>query len=231
MSPDTGLIVYHGCDVTTRDDLVSGRLAQLDQSNNHYDWLGPGTYFFEGDPERAYRFAEACASQPEKRYSARPISNPAVVGAVLQIFCWLDLTTQAGLRAYSQAYQTMVAGLAAAGAPVPKNRPASADDPDSIYRALDNAVFTWLHQSRANEQPSRPAYQAVRAAFHQGERLAPSSGFYSNTHVQIALRDNACVIGWFLPRGSALLSEVEYARARSDLATAAEKYKKPRIRV
>lgn len=72
------LVAYHGCDITTRDDLVSGKLAHLDHSKNPYDWLGPGAYFFEGDAERALMFANASHNNPTKMYTARPIGTPAV---------------------------------------------------------------------------------------------------------------------------------------------------------
>ncbi|MDB5769662.1 MAG: hypothetical protein JWM42_36 [Burkholderia sp.] len=46
------ILAYHGCDVTLRDDLVSGRISHLDHSDNKYDWLGPGAYFFENENEQ-----------------------------------------------------------------------------------------------------------------------------------------------------------------------------------
>lgn len=36
---------YHGCDVVVREELVSRRLAFLDQSRNDYDWLVPASTF------------------------------------------------------------------------------------------------------------------------------------------------------------------------------------------
>jgi hypothetical protein len=231
VSLGTALIVYHGCDITTRDDLISGRLKHLSHSNNQYDWLGPGAYFFEGDVERALLFAEASHRNPNKRYTAKPIATPAVVGAVLQVQNWLDMTTQAGIKEFSLAYQAFADGLNAAGKPVPVNRPASDTDTDVIYRALDNAVFTWLHKARESQEPPLPSFQAVRAAFHQGAKVAPTSGFHANTHIQISLRDNACVIGWFLPAGAELLTERQYAEAKARLRAAQDANKKPRIRV
>lgn len=230
MSAGSALIVYHGCDITTRDDLISGRLKHLSHSNNQYDWLGPGAYFFEGDVERALLFAQASESNPDKRYTAKPIATPAVVGAVLQVQNWLDMTTQVGIKEFSLAYQAFADGLSAAGKPVPKNRPANDTDTDVIYRALDNAVFTWLHKARESQQPPLPSFQAVRAAFHQGEKVAPTSGFHANTHIQISLRENACIIGWFLPAGAELLTEQQYAEAKSRLTVAKATNKKPRIR-
>lgn len=231
MSLGTALIVYHGCDVTTRDDLISGRLKHLSHSNNQYDWLGPGAYFFEGDVERALLFAEASHRNPSKRYTARPIATPAVVGAVLQVQNWLDMTTQAGIKEFSLAYHAFADGLNAAGKPIPVNRPASVTDTDVIYRALDNAVFTWLHKARESQEPPLPSFQAVRAAFHQGDRVAPTSGFHANTHIQISLRENACVIGWFLPSGAELLTEPQYAAAKVRLSAVQAANKKPRVRV
>lgn len=231
MNLGAALVVYHGCDVTTRDDLVSGRLKHLNQSSNQYDWLGPGAYFFEGDVERALLFAQASHNYPDKRYTAKPIATPAVAGAVLQVQSWLDMTTQAGIKEFSSAYQVFAAGRNAEGKSVPKNSPASETDTDVIYRALDNAVFTWLHNARASQEPPLPPFQAVRAAFHQGEKVAPTSGFHANTHIQISLRDNNCILGWFLPEGAKLLTELQYDEAKARLIELQAAYKKPRIRV
>lgn len=230
MSGETALIVYHGCDVTTRDDLVSGRLKHLNHSNNRYDWLGPGAYFFEGDVERALLFAQASHANPAKRYTAKPIATPAVVGAILRVQNWLDMTTQAGIKEFSLAYQAMAAGLEASGSALPTNRPADEGDVEVIYRALDNAVFSWLHEARSSHKPPLPAFQAVRAAFHQGEKIAPASGFHATTHIQIALRDNSCVVGWFLPTGAELLTEQKYLEAKQRLHGVVAAYKKPRVK-
>ncbi|MQA23031.1 hypothetical protein [Rugamonas rivuli] len=231
MNSSTALVAYHGCDITTRDDLVSGRQQHLHHSDNRYDWLGPGAYFFEGDFERALLFAQASHLNPERRYTAKPIATPAAVGAVLQVQDWLDMTTQAGIKEFSSAYQAFTAGLTVTGTPVPENRPASDTDTDVIYRVLDNAVFTWLHQARASQQPPRPSFQAVRAAFHQGDKVAPTSGFHVSTHIQISLLDNKCVVGWFLPLGATLLTEHQYGEAKARLNAALAANKKPRIRI
>jgi hypothetical protein len=128
------------------------------------------------------------------------------------------------------AYQFFAAGLQAEGKKPPQNTPAHNADADIIYRALDNAVFTWLHNARALQSPPPPPFQAVRAAFHQGPEVAPTSGFHTNTHIQISLRDNNCVKGWFLPDGSELLTERQYAEAKARLSKALASYKKPRAR-
>jgi hypothetical protein len=217
------LIAYHGCDITVRDDLVRGRLETLEHSQNEYDWLGPGAYFFEGDVTRAVMFAEASHANPTKRYTRRPIATPAAVGAVLCVTSWLDMTTQEGITEFGRALD----GLRGTGIDLPVNRAADNDDADIIYRALDSAVFSYMHQVRSSEKLS--PYDAVRGAFPQGPEVATRSGFRTRTHVQIAVRNNACVVGWFLPKGAELLDDENYAIAANALAVAA-RAGKPRKR-
>jgi hypothetical protein len=139
------------------------------------------------------------------------------------------MTTQEGIKQFALAYPALLAGLAATGSPVPKNLAASEDDADIILRKLDNAVFTLIHDLRENTSPPLPSFQAVRGAFYQGAEVAPKSGFRMGTHVQIALRDNSCVEGWFLRKGDRLLTEPQYIEAlakREEMA----KSRKPRKR-
>jgi len=140
------------------------------------------------------------------------------------------MTTQAGIKQFGMAYEVFAAGRKAERKSIPKNTPASDTDVDVIYRALDNAVFTWLHDARASKSPPLPPFQAVRAAFHQGPEVAPTSGFHANTHIQISLLDNSCVTGWFLPDGAELLTEQQYGEAKDRLDVMRAAYKKPRVR-
>lgn len=192
------LIAYHGCDATTRDDLVTGVVPHLAHSRNRYDWLGPGAYFFEGDERRALKFAEASHGAPSKLYTSKPIATPAVVGAVLRVGRCLDMTTQAGIDEFCDACEAMVQGLHGAGKQIPVNQ-STLDEVDILFRALDSAVFGFIHAAR--DAGGSPHFQAVRGAFRQGREVAPNSGFHRDSHVQIALRDNNCVLGWFLPPG------------------------------
>lgn len=224
------VLAYHGCDITLRDDLVSRRVSELRSSANRYDWLGPGAYFFENDHRRALLFANAAHDNPGKRYTKQPIATPAVVGAVLQFDFILDMTTQEGVENYCAAYQAMIEYLVAHGHPEPKNVKASDEDEDVIVRQLDSDVFAFMHRIR--EDTKQQLFQAVRSAFPQGAAIAPSSAFRRSSHVQIALRDNSCVLGWFMPPGAELLTEQQYTTAQAQLARAKTLYpsQKPRQR-
>lgn len=216
------IVAHHGCDITTRDDLVTGRLKQLRESRNRYDWLGPGTYLFENDAERALLFAQRSANNPGKQYTAKAVATPAVVCAVINAHSWLDMTTQAGLNEFKQAYTGMQVSLPDVVAKL-SNKPSNDEDKDVLLRHLDAGVFRYLHEIR--EEHGLPPFQVVRGAFRQGDEIAPGSGFHTNTHVQIAVVDPSCFAGWFLCPGDKLLSPEAYAEAKVRLQEAQKTWK------
>jgi hypothetical protein len=218
------LVAYHGCDITVRDGFVTGALIP-EPSENKYDWLGPGIYFFEGDETRARHFAANAHAHPTKRYTNRPIATPAVVGVVLCVNNTLDVTTRAGLTEFSDAYKATIFGWESENIALgkrPKNGPARNAAGDVLQRELDCAVFKVLHKDREDQR--LPPYQMVRGAFRQGEALAPDSGLHKDSHVQIALREASCIVGWFLPPGDKLLTGKAKTKARADYAAAVEAY-------
>jgi len=218
-------IGYHGCDVTVRDGLVSGRLKPT-PSNNQYDWLGPGFYLFEGDEERALAFAEAAATAPLRRLTAKPIATPAVVGCVFSVQRCLDMTTKAGRLEFENAYLHFQATNFLSGQGVPMNVPVDPGDEDVLLRSLDRAVFQFIH-SNFRRAFGLEYYQAVRGAFRQGPEIAPCSGFHRDSHIQIALRDISCVRGWFLPPGAQQLTQADLAEAELALRLMRETTGKP----
>ena len=77
------LIGFHGCDESVRDAIVADK-TMLRASQNKYDWLGTGFYFWEGNYARALDFA---THPPGKKQ----IKKPAVLGAVLELGYCFDL--------------------------------------------------------------------------------------------------------------------------------------------
>lgn len=65
---------YHGCDRQFADGLIAGAIPVEDwlPSQNPYDWLGHGIYFWEHGPRRALRWSKSRV-------------KPGVVGAVIQL--------------------------------------------------------------------------------------------------------------------------------------------------
>lgn len=210
MSAGRLVVAYHGCDVTTRDGLIAGRL-QPKVSKNRYDWLGSGFYLFEGDAERALAFATTAAENPERKFTARPIATPAVVGCVMAAATCLDMTTRRARAEYSVSLEQLTIAAAATGGRLPENKAAFAEDKDILLRSLDRAVINNIHKNGPN------SYQVVRGAFSQGAELSPNSGFHANSHIQLAVVDLTCIVGWFLPSGAELLTPEEHAQALAAL--------------
>jgi hypothetical protein len=51
------ILGYHGCDAEIATRPLSGDHS-LAPSENDYDWLGKGIYFWEHGPQRAYDWAK-----------------------------------------------------------------------------------------------------------------------------------------------------------------------------
>ncbi len=155
-------------------------------SEKSYDWLGPGIYFWQDDPLRAYQWA--C-------HPRRTFSNPSLVGVVIDLGRCLDLTTQDGIEAVKSAHAGLIKLHKLTGEPLPKNT-----GKENELRHLDCAVVKHLHRARAqvaNTDPSVLAYQTVRALFAEGKKLYTGAGLKDKTHVQICVIDPQQIIGIF----------------------------------
>jgi hypothetical protein len=100
------------------------------------------------------------------------------------------------------AYQSFIAVQREAELEIPQNLPATGrPGEDLAQRFLDYAVFRHLHASlTAAGDPKAPPYDPVRGMFTEGDRVYPGSGFRQQTHVQIAVRTDDCILGFFWPR-------------------------------
>lgn len=190
-----GLVLgFHGCDANVAEVVLAGQQAHLKPSENAYDWLGPGVYFWESDPWRALSFASDAQERPFLTRGA--ILQPTAVGAVIDLGRCCNLLEVAALDEVRQAHQFLAAAAAAAGAPLPRNK-----GPERGQRFLDKAVMETVHQLRLERQ--LPDYQTVRAAFLEGEDLYEGAGFKARNHIQIAVRDPGCILGYFRLPGTA----------------------------
>ena len=150
------------------------------QSQNDYDWLGPGVYFWEANPLRAYDFA----TEMRKRKDPN-IRKPFVVGAVVDLALCLDLTTKVSIDWVRDAHESLVATFSKRGLDLPTN------SPDLLKRNLDCAVIRRLHEIL--ESTNSPAIDTVKGIFIEGSEIYPTSGFHEKTHVQIAVRNLECI--------------------------------------
>ena len=122
---------YHGCDRRVADAVLAGK-AKLQASENTYDWLGKGIYFWEHGPARAMEWAE----QQAKRKGSR-IKQPAILGAVIQLgncFDLLDVLFTTKLSRYAAELEKVMTSV---GQSLPANQRGPAGDFDWLKRHRD----------------------------------------------------------------------------------------------
>jgi hypothetical protein len=173
---------YHGCDRQGGERILLGKSFR--PSSNDYDWLGPGIYFWEANPQRGLDFARETAAR--KRSNIR---EPFVIGAVIELGLCLDLTTSVGIEWLKIAYDSLAASAAVGGVELPRN------SADRLRRNLDCAVIRRLHSIL--EAQSLPAVDTVRGVFTEGRPIYPEAGFDAKTHIQIAVRNLESIKGVF----------------------------------
>ncbi len=78
------ILGYHGCDEIVAESLLKGE--EFKRSTNEYDWLGPGIYFWEANPQRGLDFARESAARRNAK-----IQRATVVGAVIDLGACLTL--------------------------------------------------------------------------------------------------------------------------------------------
>jgi hypothetical protein len=182
MRYDRTVIGYHGCDAAVADRLLRGEPFHC--SENSYDWLGSGVYFWEYGPDRALRFA-----RDQQRRGK--VAEPAVVGALVQLGNCFDLLDTRFTLALGHAYERYQGGHARTGQPLPVN---SGGNPDRKLRRRD----CWmLNQYLEESERDGRAYDTVRCCFLEGDRAFPGSGIFIESHIQIAVRNPACILGVF----------------------------------
>lgn len=195
-----GLVLgFHGCDREIGEKILRGDETHLFPSTNKYDWLGNGIYFWENDPLRAWEFAEA---QHRKPYTSKGhVKDPFVLGAVIDLGLCLNLTDRRALDELRTAYGFLVETYATTGEALPENK-----GKNMGQRYLDRAVVEMLHGIRlALEEDAPegsdgfPEYDTVRSPFPEGDSLYPGAGLLTHNHIQIAVRNPACIKGYFRP--------------------------------
>ena len=123
------MIGFHGCDRLIAEKVINGEF-DLKKSENEYDWLGHGVYFWENNQTRAMQFIE----EVQKRNPA--IVEPAIVGAIIDLGFCLDLTDSLYFDEIKEAYHTTLALCKETGVPLPENK-SIANSTDLLLRNLD----------------------------------------------------------------------------------------------
>lgn len=180
---------FHGTDKEIAYKILNQQ-EEFVPSQNDYDWLGNGIYFWENSLERAKQYA----SEAMKRKNSK-IIEPFALGAILDLGNCLDLLDQKYLDLLSISYQSLSQDM---GDHLPKNTTFGPKDFDFRKRQLDCAVIRYTHAMV--QQKTGSCFDTVRAVFWEGEELYSGAGFRKKNHIQIAVLNPKCIKGVFLPR-------------------------------
>lgn len=170
---------YHGARVGEPAEyakqLLVGEVdvAEWRQSENEYDWLGHGIYFWEHSPERARRWAG---------------EDGIVIGAVIQLGNCLDLMDPQYTALLTQSFAALEIAYRENELSLPENK-----GPQVKRRELDCLVINYLTQRILAD------VDTVRCAFEEGDAAFPGAALKMETHVQMAVLKHEAILGIFRP--------------------------------
>ena len=171
-----GLVLgFHGCDESVAQDVLTVKNKHLDKSENTYDWLGHGIYFWEHDYDRALKWAK----------ENQKVKKPAVIGAIIDLGNCLDLLSGESRDLLISAHKV----LSSVG-----NLPKKPKNP--MVRNLDCAVINTACELFEDDKQ----IDSVRGMFDESKPLYSGSGIHELDHVQICIRNpSICILGYFNP--------------------------------
>lgn len=178
---------YHGCDKSVSDKVLleSGRLKK---SENDFDWLGTGIYFWEHGPERALEWAQ----------HSKKVKTPIVLSAIIHLGSCFDLLDTAHTQLLARFYPIYEETCKKVNRSIPQNSPSNNEAKgDLLRRHLDCAVINWvldLLERRENYH-----FHTVRCVFSEGIPVYEGSKINLKSHIQIAVRNPSAIIGYFKP--------------------------------
>lgn len=176
---------FHGCDKNTfKNVIIKGQ--HLKNSNNNYDWLGHGIYFWENSYVRALDWAK-------NRYG----KDAKVLGAVVDLGNCLNLTDYSSTEILKNAYKLLKYNYEMAGIPIPENVYGKSNT-DLLLRYLDCSVIEYVHYLKKLNNPNNQ-YDSVRGVFTEGKEVYEGSGFVEKTHIQLCIVNPNCIKGYFEP--------------------------------
>ena len=110
----TGFIIgFHGTDESIVKAVINGQ-RELKASNNSYDWLGNGIYFWDNSPSRAMSWAQELSKRKESK-----IKKPAVIGAIIDLGYCLDLLDYKNLDLVKKGYSILKTSLSKSNIKIP----------------------------------------------------------------------------------------------------------------
>ena len=188
----SGMVLgFHGCDRAVAMDILNSRNKHLNPSKEPYDWLGSGIYFWLNDPLRAYEWAcQMKIRHPDK------VKDPFVIGAIIDLGMCLNFCERQSILLLQKAYNDLKDAWEQMGMSLKKNV-----IPDeggfALKRYLDCIVINRIHDIVKSDNIN---FDTVYGYFQEGADAYEGAGIKEKSHIQVCVRNNKCIKGYFLPR-------------------------------
>lgn len=176
---------FHGCTRETYENVIY-KGQQLKASDNSYDWLGNGIYFWEQNYARAYEWAVNHFGEDQA----------SVIGAAIDLGYCLNLTDSSSADILREGYELLKYRCELTNNRLPENQQ-SKKTAEILVRHLDCAVIQQIHDY--NRDSGKPMFDSVRGIFTEGNPPYPGAAFQEKTHVQLCICNPNCIKGYFAP--------------------------------
>ena len=159
---------YHG---TTEKAAKAILKSGFHVSQNAYDWLGDGVYFFQDAPMRAREWAERLHG-----------GAAVVLEARIRLMNCIDLLDIGWWEFLRESYESFFSDMKKEGLSLPHQT--------IRMRRLDQQVLNYAVETY---QKNGGIVRSIRSVFIEGKPAYPESGLYDRSHVQIAVRDQSMI--------------------------------------
>lgn len=184
------VVGYHGTRLSVAKKLVN-REIEFKPSDNSYDWLGRGVYFWEYGPQQAFQWAE---DRAQKYHWDEPI---AVVASMIRLGFCFDLLDPYNVGYLKQFFLDYREAAEQEGMKVPDNA--------NQAKYLDCEVFEYAYG--VIESVGSNVVDTARAVYvptgNKG-RVWKRSWIHDGAHVQLCVRNPKCILGTWLHYSSEL---------------------------
>lgn len=185
--PINSVIGFHACEENLATKILNGE-TELIMSENKYDWLGYGIYFWEDNLGRAI----AWGKELEKKDKSR---RTAVIGALIDLGSCLNFANQEYLddlnkKSIEVQTELMLLSESEKIKEIPKNKDKSHE--------LDCFIINNMISEAKNKMDKE--FDSVRGIFIEGDPICEGSGFTAQSHIQISIRNPNCIKGYFNPK-------------------------------
>jgi hypothetical protein len=176
---------YHGTRLSTALEIVTRR-GGFRRSQNEDDWLGHGIYFWEYAPQQALWWAE-------RRRKQQSWDEPiAIVAAMIRLGFCFDLLDPYNVKYLRRIHDEYLELEKIAGRVPPDNA--------NNHKYLDCAVFQYAYAAIDAASTGRQvdSARAVYVPKGKGSRVWKRSWISYDAHIQICIRNEACILGAWL---------------------------------